>query len=93
MSDPASLVFARLCTEEGFRSQVYRDQKGNETIGYGFNISAGVTKYVAAATLQAQIAEVLRTVSVYPWWHPEEPVRGSVILDIGFKLTWALPKQ
>jgi len=48
-------VLPRLKTEEGFRMRVYRDTEGHQTIGYGFNVDAGLTQRVASALLQAQL--------------------------------------
>jgi lysozyme len=86
LSDPVSLALARLVTEEGFRAIPYTDTTGNLTIGYGCNLSAGWSQALAANVLSYQLAQVLNAVQGLPWWHPEEPVRGSVILDLGFNL-------
>jgi lysozyme len=56
------------------------------TIGYGCNLSVGWSQGLAADVLGYQLGEVLDAVQSLPWWHPEEPVRGSVILDLGFNL-------
>lgn len=81
---PLSTAVARLATEEGFRSIAYRDTVGNLTIGYGFNVDAGISKYAAGALLSAQVQEVYDAVKGLWWWHEDEPVRGSVILDVAF---------
>lgn len=77
-------VLPRLKTEEGFRSRVYRDTEGHQTIGYGFNVDAGVTPRAAAALLQAQLEELHETLSTYPWYAGLDPARQGVCLDIAF---------
>ena|ERR1700691_2825202 len=83
MADPVSLAMPRLATEEGFRAYPYKDNKGNLTQGYGCNLSAGWSKGLAGNVLQYQLMQVYVAVQRYPWWHQDEPVRGSVILDLG----------
>ena len=47
----------RLKTEEGFRATKYTDSRGHTTIGYGFDVDAGISQFAAAALLNAQVAE------------------------------------
>jgi lysozyme len=75
---------ARLQTEEGFRSLPYKDTRGNLTVGYGWNISAGLTKYAAAALLTAQVMELDATLVGYPWYKAASDIRKSVFIDIAF---------
>jgi len=82
--DAISTAVARLTVEEGFRAKKYLDTAGNETIGYGLNITAGISQRVAAGALTAGVGEVYDAVKGLWWWHEDEPVRGSVILDLGF---------
>lgn len=76
------IAVPRLQTEEGFRSHAYRDTKGLETIGYGFNVQAGISKYAAAALLKAQVEEAHAALLKLPWYASLDPVRQSVCLDI-----------
>lgn len=75
---------SRLQSEEGFRSLPYKDTRGNLTVGYGWNISAGLTKYTAAALLTAQVMELDATLAGFPWYVNANDVRKSVFLDIAF---------
>ncbi len=75
-------VMPRLQVEEGFRGHKYLDTKGIETIGYGFNISAGISKYCAAKLLEAQVTELDATLAAYAWYQAANDVRKSVFLDI-----------
>lgn len=74
----------RLKTEEGFRMRVYRDTEGHQTIGYGWNIDAGITQRVAGALLQAQLEELQDILAAFLWYANLDPVRQGVCLDIAF---------
>ena len=59
--DPAlNLVAARLRTEEGFRAHTYQDTRGRLTIGFGTNLSEGITEkeggYLLGERLRARLA-------------------------------------
>ena len=58
--DPAlELTAARLRTEEGFRAHAYEDTRGRLTIGYGTNLSEGITEgegdYLLGSRLRARV--------------------------------------
>jgi lysozyme len=78
------LAVPRLKSDEGFRSISYTDTTGHQTIGYGFNVSAGISQYAATALLQAQVQEIANTLSTYPWF--TDDARGAVLIDLGFNL-------
>jgi GH24 family phage-related lysozyme (muramidase) len=76
------LATSRLATEEGFRALKYLDSRGLESIGYGFNITAGISKYAATALLSAQVTELDTALAGFPWYQVANDVRKSVFLDI-----------
>jgi lysozyme len=78
------LALPRLKTEEGFRATKYTDTQGHLSIGYGFNIDAGISPFAAAALLAAQATERHESLTAYPWYAGLDPVRQSVCLDIAF---------
>lgn len=78
------LVLPRLETEEGFRTLIYKDTRGHSTIGYGFNLDAGISKYAAAELLRAQLTELEAVLTGYVWYQTANDVRKSVFLDIAF---------
>ena len=80
----ADLVTARLQTEEGFRAFPYRDTAGHLTVGYGYNLDAGISKAAAAALLSVQVQEVVAQLQAYPWFASLDDVRKSVVVDIAF---------
>lgn len=72
----------RLETEEGFRAKLYSDTRGFPTLGYGFNVQAGISRYAAAALLRAQLEELHQALLVYHWYEVLDPARQGVCLDI-----------
>lgn len=78
------LTVGRLANEEGFRAKSYRDIKGKLTIGYGFNIDAGISQYAAHALLEAQTQEVAIELGRFPWFIGLDDTRASVLIDLAF---------
>lgn len=74
----------RLQTEEGFRASAYRDINGKLTIGYGFNVDAGISAFAASALLVAQATERHRELLRFPWYAKLDEPRQSALLDIAF---------
>src|SRR5271166_1659524 len=80
------LAVARLQTNEGFRPLVYTDTTGHETIGYGFNISAGISQKAALALLQAQAQDIGSQLAGSSWAAGLDDVRMSVLIELAFNL-------
>jgi lysozyme len=80
------LALARLKVEEGFRAQLYKDTVGKSTIGYGFNVDAGITDYAATALLNAQIQERDTALLPFWWYSPLNDARKSVFIDVSFNV-------
>jgi len=78
------IVLPRLQTEEGFRSMPYKDTEGHLTLGYGFNVEAGITRPAALALMKAQVQELDGVLNGYTWYGTLDAVRQSVCLDIAF---------
>jgi lysozyme len=78
------IVIPRLQTEEGFRAAAYKDREGHLTIGYGFNVDAGITRTAALALMRTQVQELDIALNGYVWYSGLDAVRQSVCLDIGF---------
>lgn len=80
------LAVARLSTEEGFSARAYRDTVGRLTIGYGFNIDAGISQSAAVALLTSQVTDVWAQLSVCWWWASLDDVRASAVIDVAFNV-------
>lgn len=78
------LALPRLKTEEGFRATKYTDTQGHLTIGFGFNVDAGISSFAAGALLGAQATERHQALMGLGWYAALDPVRQSVCLDIAF---------
>jgi lysozyme len=76
------IALPRLETEEGFRSTVYRDTNGLQTIGFGFCVDRGISRNAAAALLDAQVMELHTALLQYQWYAALDDNRQSVCLDI-----------
>jgi lysozyme len=79
------LAVARSKINEGFRARKYIDPRGFESIGYGFNIDAGITQRAAAALLAAQAQEIGDSLSAFAWY-PADETRRSVFIELAFNL-------
>lgn len=82
MNTAVDIALPRLRTEEGFRARAYKDTNGYLTIGYGWNVDAGITPRGAAALLQEQLQEAHEALLKLPWYAALDPVRQSACLDI-----------
>ena len=80
------LAVGRLKTDEGFRAVKYTDTTGHETIGYGFNVDAGISQYAAAQLLTAQTTELATDLRAYSWFVGLDDVRASVLCELAFNL-------
>lgn len=59
---------ASISLHEGLRLLPYTDSTGNITIGYGTNISAGITNAEAAYLRDNRIQTALAAAQGEPWW-------------------------
>jgi lysozyme len=80
------LAVARLKTEEGYRALPYLDAVGKLTVGYGFQVGAGLSRAAAAALLSAQVQETYSSLNEYSWFQGLDDIRSSVFLDLAFNL-------
>jgi len=76
----------RLKVEEGFRATPYRDQFGNETVGYGTNLAAGISKRQAEAMAAIALGDVRDQLGKIGSYRALSEVRKSVLDDMGYNL-------
>lgn len=86
VTDATDLATARCKVNEGFRSAKYTDARGFLTIGYGFNVDAGISEYAASALLGAQVHEAETDVSNFDWYASVDGVRQSVLVELAFNM-------
>ena len=79
---------ARLMDEEGFRSKVYTDSRGNLTIGIGRSVSTnGITMDEALYLLDNDISRCEKELWHYcPWYADIDDARKTVLADMVFEL-------
>lgn len=80
------LAVARLKVNEGFRANLYVDTTGHETLGYGFNVQAGITQSAAQALLAAQTQDIAATLGGYWWASGLDDARLSVVVEVAFNV-------
>jgi len=86
VSDAGNLAANRCKVAEGFRSTKYVDTRGFLTIGYGFNVDAGISEYAASCLLDAQVHEAEADVSNFDWYASVDAVRQSVLVELAFNM-------
>ena len=73
--------------DEGFRSEVYLCSEGKRTIGYGFNLDAGMNADEAEAILQVRLTNLLDSLEIALRWLQDAPVEvRSVLLNMAYQL-------
>ena len=80
-------VVKNLTTEEGYREHVYQDTEGHATIGYGFNLDAGMPKELAAMVARYQAESNLREFAAqWPPYHRQPFAVRVALADMAFQL-------
>lgn len=71
---------------EGFRSKPYHCSEGKLTIGYGWNLDAGIDEHLAGVILNAQLVRVSSSLQNYLFWAQLKSERKTVLIDMCFQL-------
>ena len=86
MSAATDLAVSRCKVSEGFRPTVYLDTVGKRTIGYGCNLDAGWSEWLAAQVLALQLQEAEADCDGQPWYTAADAVRQSVLVELRFEM-------
>ena len=82
-----SNLIEQIKRHEGFSGQPYLDIEGYTTIGYGFNIDAGITRALGEVILKHQVEEIQKRVKdKYSWYTHLSSARKDVIVNMIFNL-------
>lgn len=78
----------QLKIDEGFSSELYRCPTGHLTIGYGFNLEAGISEELAEVILRHQYQDVWKQCNKeFPeWWFKLSNDRRDVVVNMVFNL-------
>lgn len=80
-------VESMLKQEEGFRSHPYPDTRGNLTIGYGTNISEGITIHEAEYLLTERLRQIWKDLSIkWPPYNTQSLRIRAALLDMAYQL-------
>ena len=80
----------QLKQDEGFSEKSYKCTAGYLTIGYGFNIDAGMSKAQAEAILEVTCRERIDALKVALSWFSDAPEEvRSVLLNMAYQLGMA----
>jgi lysozyme len=82
-----SNLIADIKRREGFRSTPYRCTKNKLTVGYGFNLDAGMNKREATALLMIRLEDYRRQIRErLPIWDELSENRKDVLLHMAYAL-------
>jgi lysozyme len=83
--DEELLTATRL--HEGFRPKPYLDTEGRLTVGYGYNLDAGMTKAEAHALMCTKYQAVIRGLrDRYEWYSKLTPNRQRALAEMAYQL-------
>lgn len=72
---------------EGYERFIYLDSEGIETIGIGFNLQEGFSKFECQLILNYRLGQLHERLSeMYSWYPTLNEVRRTVLLDMAYNL-------
>ena len=77
---------ARLQTEEGFRSVPYQDITGHWTVGFGTNLTAGITRSMAVGWLYEVLSKNRAELEAKSWFNALVPAAQDIVEDMCYNL-------
>ncbi len=81
-----SKLIEQLKRHEGFRSKPYKDTEGFTTIGYGFNVDAGISEFLAELILKNQVYTIEYELGSFGWFDSINEARQDVIINMVFNI-------
>lgn len=87
IDDAMTKTEALIAREEGFRSRPYRCPAGKLTIGYGWNLDAGITRAQALVIMRSQIDNIREALNAkFPWFVGLSEARQAVLISMAFQM-------
>jgi lysozyme len=82
-----SKLVEQLKKHEGFSKHVYQCTAGCDTIGYGFNLDAGMSKRIAELILRDQVLVIhLKCIEEFIWFSSLSVARQGVVINMVYNL-------
>ena len=81
-----SKLIEQLKRHEGFRSKPYKCSEGFTTIGYGFNVDAGIGVNLAELILSHQVSTIEHGLNSLSWFGSLNEARQDVIINMVFNI-------
>lgn len=76
-----------IAADEGYREYPYRCPAGKLTIGYGYNLDAGMPEDEALLLMRYRLSKLrARCESLFPWFGRMNDVRRRVILSMAYQM-------
>lgn len=87
IDDKMTRTEALIAREEGFRTKPYRCPAGKLTIGFGWNLDAGITRAQALVIMRSQIDDIREALKKkFPWFTALSEARQAVLISMGFQM-------
>lgn len=87
IDDKMTRTEAFIAAKEGYRSKPYRCTAGKLTIGYGWNLDAGITRAQALVIMRSQIDDIREALKAkFPWFTGLTEARQAVLISMGFQM-------
>lgn len=82
-----SALEAEVAIDEGYRSEVYRCSEGKLTIGYGYNITAGMPQDEALVLMRYRLEKLAAQLdNKLAWFGGITPARQRALLNMAYQL-------
>lgn len=79
-------IIGKLKKYEGFRSTMYKCTEGYWTIGYGFNLEAGMSEEEASLLLRYRVSQLQAQLGGRLWFKRLDHIRQEVIVQMAYQL-------
>lgn len=77
----------RIAEDEGFRRHIYVCPAGKRTIGYGFNLDAGMSREEAQMLLSHRVHNIRKGLGyLFPWFNGLSSARQDVLISMAYQM-------
>lgn len=78
---------AMVARHEGYRKHMYLCTKGKRTIGYGFNIDAGIPEDEARMLMHMRLEKIDKEYKkIFPWYKEMDEFRQDILIDMAYQM-------